>query len=413
MKQPLSLLLALGFYFLGAQPLFARPDWPQWRGPNRDGISTETGLLQSWPDGGPPQLWHITGLGDGDGNVSIAGDRILVQGSLGDQGVLFCLNRDDGAQLWHVILGPKFRNMNNPGESSTPTIDGDRVYALSGRGVLVCVRLDNGAEIWRLELPRAFNGRAGAWGYAESPLVDGDMLIVSPGGPRASVVALNKFTGETLWTTRTLSDVCSYASPIAVDLGSLRVIVAFTANAGVGINAANGNLLWRYAPPANRTANASTPIFHNNKVFYSSDYGNGGGLLEVAPAGDRVLSRQLYFNKNMKNHFGNVVLLDGHLYGASGNILTCMEFDTGNVAWQDRSIGKLSISYADGRLYGVTEQGDVGLVVATPEAHRLVGRFSLERTARPTRTAPVVCDGRMYIRNGNRLECFDVRAANP
>jgi outer membrane protein assembly factor BamB len=413
MKHPFYFALALAFTLLGSLAQAARYDWPQWRGPNRDGISPETGLLRQWPDGGPPRLWRAEGLGPGDGSVVMQGDRIFVQGTHGNDGVLICLNREDGALLWRTPLGPQFIHGNNPGESSTPAIDGDRVYALSGHGVVLCANVADGKPLWFLDLRKEFNGRSGNWGFSESPLVEGDMLIVSPGGPRATIVALNKFTGETIWTTRTLSDVGGYASPIAVDLGSMRVIVAFTARAGVGVDAANGNLLWRYTPPANRTANAATPVFHNNRVFYSSDYGTGGGLLEVAPVNDRVLTREIYFNKVMKNHFGNVILLDGYLYGSSGVAFACMHFETGKAAWQDRSIGKSSIAYADGHLYLMSDRGIVGLLEATPEAHRLVSKFKLDTTARNTRTVPVICDGRLYIRHGDRLDCHDIRAATP
>jgi outer membrane protein assembly factor BamB len=413
MKQPFYFVLALAFALLGSLAQAARYDWPQWRGPHRDGISPETGLLREWPDDGPPLLWRAEGLGPGDGSVVMAGDRLFLQGTHGEEGVLICLNRADGTLRWRTPLGPKFVHGNNPGESSTPTIDGDHVYALSGHGVLICARVDDGSILWQLSLPNEFQGRAGGWGYSESPLVEGDSLIVSPGGPGATIVALDKFTGQTVWTTRTLSDIGGYASPIAVDLGPLRVIIAFTARAGVGVNAENGNLLWRYTPPANRTANAATPVFHANRVFYSSDYGTGGGLLELAPIHDRVLTRQIYFNKVMKNHYGGVILVDGYLYGSSGVAFACMHFDTGKAAWQDRSIGKSSIAYADGHLYLMSDRGVVGLLEATPREHRLVSKFKLDTNARNTRTIPVVCDGRLYIRHADRLDCFDIRAPKP
>ncbi len=217
-------------------------------------------------------------------------------------------------------------------------------------------------------------------------------------------------TGETIWRSKSLRDDCAYTSAIAADIGDTRAIIHFTAAAGVGVDAKNGNLLWRYAPPANRTANAATPIFSSNRVFYSSDYGNGGGLLELAPVSGRILTRQAYFNKLMKNHFGGVVLIDGFLYGVSGSILTCMNFETGKAAWQDRSIGKSALTAADGRLYLVSTRGQVALVGASPDGYQAFGTFSLGNVRAETRTPPVVSDGRMYIRNGDRLECYDVRA---
>lgn len=407
-----SLLLCLAALLaLPALAAAAGNDWPQWRGPDRSGKSPEKGLLQAWPTGGPQRLWMATGLGQGDGSVVMQGDQIFVQGTRGEEGRLFCLRRGDGTLLWEAGLGPKYVNGNNPGECSTPTIDGDRVYALSGYGLLICAKTSDGSILWQVHLAKDLKGRSGGWGYSESPLVEGNLLIVSPGAPQATIVALDKMTGKLVWASKGLSDLCSYASPIAVDLGSRRVIIAFTGAAGVGLDASDGALLWRYAPPANGTANASTPIFHDNKVFYTSDYGTGGGLLELAPMEDRVVTRQVYFNKAMKNHFGGVVLLDGFLYGASGAVLACMNFDTGKLAWRHRGIGKSALSYADGRLYLINERGEVALVESTPKFFRLISRFRVPNPTAPARTAPVVCDGRLYVRYGDNLACYDIRAA--
>lgn len=402
------LLLACSVLLL-ASPLFAA-DWYQWRGPDRTGISAETGLLQSWPEGGPPLEWQINTIGQGDGGPVTKGPHLFIQGTRDGSDMLFCLNRETGEELWALRLDKQYQNGNNPGPSSTPTIDGDRIYALSGYGTLVCAGTQDGSLIWSVNFPDDFKGRAGGWGYAESPLVEGEKLIVAPGAADGTIVALNKMTGEKIWSSAGLRDVGSYASAIAADVGEIRAIIHFTAAAGVGIEASSGRLLWRYGPPANRTANAATPVFRENRVFYSSAYGNGGGLLELAPVGDRVLSRQVYFVRHMQNHFGNVVLLDDALYGASGNVLTCIDFSTGKILWQDRSIGKVSINYADGCLYMVSERGSVGLARATPDGYQQLGAFNLVSPQGPTRTAPIVSDGRMFVRNVERLLCYDVRA---
>lgn len=388
-------------------------DWPQWRGPDRTGVSNESGLLQKWPEGGPPLIWEIDGLGQGDSSPVTFGRYLFIQGTRGRDSMLFCRDRQSGAPLWELRIDAMHLNGNNPGPSSTPTVDGDRVYALSGNGTLVAARVEDGAVLWQRNLLRDLNGAKNGWGYSESPLIEEQKLIIAPGGREGTIAALDKLTGKTLWRSRGMKEKSGYASAIAANVGRLRVIIHFTQVAGVGMDAENGNLLWRYAAPANRTANASTPVFHQNKVYYTSDYGNGGGLLQLAPVDRRLLTRELFFNRTMKNHFGGVVLIDGYLYGSSGSILTCMNFDTGDAAWQDRSIGKSALTAADGRLYLLSERGIVGLVGATPDGYELHGSFNLREINSPTRTAPVVSDGRMYVRNGSRLGCYDVRAPTP
>lgn len=384
-------------------------DWPQWRGPDRTGVSSETGLLKSWPGGGPRLIWEIEGLGEGDSSPVTSGRSLLILGTRGNDSFLFCRDRATGDPLWERKLGRKRVNINNPGPSSTPVVDGDRVYALSGLGALICARLIDGELLWQLDLLRDLHGEENGWGFTESPLVEGGKLILSPGGREGTIVALDKTTGETLWRSRGMKERGSYASAIAADVGQLRVVIHFTRAAGVGVDAANGNLLWRYAAPANRTANASTPIFHDNSVFYSSDYGTGAGLLQLSPVDRRILTREAWFTRHMRNHFGGVVLIDGYLYGSSGSVLTCMDFDTGNPVWQDRSIGKASLTAADARLYLISEKGEVALVEATPDRYELHGSFNLENVTSAIRTAPIVSDGRMFVRNGSRLGSYDVR----
>ena len=386
------------------------PDWPQWRGPQRNGLSQETGLLKSWPAGGPKKLWVADALGEGYGTVSIAGDRIYLQGVKSKESVVFALNRADGKQVWSTSLGSRLDQDRGPGPRGTPTVDGDLLYSLTEDGDLACLRAKDGSTVWRRNLLKEFNGRNPHWLISESPLVDGEKLIVTPGGSGASIVALNKMTGKTIWESKDLSDAAGYSSCVVEDIQGIRTIMTITAKAGVGVRASDGKLMWRYEQVSNRTANVATPIYHDNHVFYSTAYGTGCALLSLKKDGAVLKADEVYFNKEMMNHHGGVVLVKDHLYGFSNAILTCMQFKTGTVPWKDRSVGKGSLTYADGMLFLLGEKNTCGLAVATPEAYQEKGRFDTEDSGWPNWAHPVVCDGKLYLRNQSKLTCYNVKA---
>lgn len=385
-------------------------DWPQWQGPDRTGLSKEVGLLKKWPETGPPLVWSIRSLGDGYGSLAIKGDRIYVQGTQGNDSVVFCLNREDGKTLWKAPLSRRLTQYRGNGPRGTPTVDGQRLYVLTESGNLACLQASGGAILWSRNILKDFAAGNPSWLISESPLIDGNHVIVTPGGRDASIVALDKLTGKTIWTSRGLSDPAGYASCLAADVRGVRTIIGFTARAGVGVRARDGKLMWRYSPVANRTANIATPIFHGNKVFYTSAYGTGSALLELKVEGDEVKAEEVYFSKNMQNHHGGVVLVDGYLYGFSGNILTCMEFETGKRIWRNRSVGKGTLTYADGHLYLLSEKNVVGLAEATPDGYLERGRFRIEDQGWPSWAHPVVSGGRFYIRNQGMLACYNIKA---
>jgi len=385
-------------------------DWPQWRGPDRNGISKETGLLSQWPRSGPPVAWSAAMLGAGYGTISVQGDRVYVQGMRNRQSVVSTLNRADGKQVWVRILGPAGDNDRGPGPRSTPTIDGDRVYALSETGDLACLRVADGSVIWQRNILKDFRGSNPYWLLSESPLIDGNLVIVTPGGRGAGVVALDKMSGMTVWTSKDLSDGAGYASPIVADVGGVRTIMTFTADAGVGVRASDGKLMWRNSTAANGTANIATPVYSDGKVFFTSSYGAGAALLGLRASGGEVRAQEIYSTRDMKNHHGGVVLVNGYIYGFNDSILTCLEFASGKMVWRDRSVGKGAISYADGHLYILSEDNIVGLVEATPAGYREKGRFSIADQGLPSWAHPVVSGGRLYIRNQGTLTSYDVRA---
>jgi outer membrane protein assembly factor BamB len=388
-------------------------NWPQWQGPDRTRVSKETGLLKEWPAGGPRRIWTTDGLGAGYGSMSVAGDRVYLQGVRGSSSVVIALNRADGREVWSKALGPtetKQRGDRGPGPRGTPTVDGDRLYVLTENGDLACLGTD-GTVRWQRNILKDFGGPQLQWLISESPLVDGPSVVVTPGGPGAGMVKLDKLTGKTVWTSKELSDVAGYSSIIAADVHGVRTYMTFTDAAGVGVRASDGKLMFRYTQAANRTANIATPVFADNKVFFTSSYGTGGGLLDLTAQNGEIGAREVYFTNEMRNHHGGVVLVDGHLYGFSDAILTCLEFATGKVLWRDRSVGKGTVLYADGRFYIQSENNIVGLAEATPSGYRETGRFEIPDKGRPSWAHPVVSDGRLYVRNQDTVLVYDIKAA--
>jgi outer membrane protein assembly factor BamB len=389
--------------------LHAAADWPQWQGPDRTRISKETGLLKEWPASGPPVVWTATGLGSGYGSMAVAGDRVFVQGARGRNSVVIALNRADGKELWAKALGAPQTNDKGPGPRGTPTVDGDRLYVLSENGDLACLKTD-GTAVWQRNILKDFGGSQLRWLISESPLVDGPHVIVSPGGPGAGMVKLDKMTGKTVWTSKDLSDAAGYSSVIAADVQGVRTYMTFTAAAGVGVRASDGKLMFRYPNAANSVANIATPIVANNKVFFTSAYGTGGGLLDLTVQNGEVKAKELYFTRDMKNHHGGVVLVDGYLYGFNDAILTCLDVATGKLMWRDRTAAKGSVTFADGHLYIQSENNVVGLAEATPSGYREKGRFTIPDKGLPSWAHPVVSDGRLYVRNQDTLLVYDIKA---
>jgi outer membrane protein assembly factor BamB len=388
----------------------AEADWPQWHGPNRDNLSRETGLLKQWPSGGPKLLWTSRGLGSGYGSLAIKGNRIYVQGTKDGQSTVFALDRATGKPVWHAPLGRALDQDRGGGPRGTPTVDGEMLYVLTENGDLGCVSSKDARVLWKRNILSDFGGSNPNWHISESPLVDGNKLIVTPGGRNAGMVALDKTSGKEIWRCSELSHEAGYSSCIVADVHNVRTYMNFTSSAGVGVRANDGKLMWAYDKPANGTANCTTPVYHDGKVLYTSAYGTGCGLLALTPAGGEIKAKEMYFNREMQNHHGGVILHNGHLYGSSNAILTCMEWNTGAAKWKDRGVGKGSLTYADGMLFLFGENNTVGLAEATPDGYREKGRFTIEDQGRPSWAHPVVAGGKLYIRNQDYLNCYDVKA---
>jgi outer membrane protein assembly factor BamB len=406
-------LTLTGLGLLAAVPAGAA-DWPAWRGADRSGVSPETGLLKTWPAGGPKLLWKAAGMGEGYGEPAVVGDRIYLTGNNGmDNEFVQALSAKDGSSLWVTRLGKVGPNTSAPypGARSTPTVDGDVLYALGSDGDLVGVETAAGKERWRKSLRADFGGKPGVWAYAESPLIDGDALVCTPGGSETSMAALNKKTGAVIWKAHVPdAGEAAYASPIAAEAGGTRQYIQFLRNGVVSVAAKDGTLLWRYTKLATPT-NCCTPIVRGDRVFISMAGPGGAGhaLLKLAADGKGV--SVVYEGKDLAVHHGGVVLVGDALFGATNSVLACLDFATGAKKWDHRSVGKGSVAAADGRLYVRSERGPIALVEATPAGYREAGQFDQpDRSGKNAWPHPVISGGRLYIRDWDVLLCYDIKA---
>ena len=388
-------------------------DSPQFRGPNRDGKFAETGLMKAWPEGGPALIWKAEGIGFGYASVSVVGDTIYVPGMMDDnQGYLTALDLA-GQPKWKVAYGEETQNKQGPGSRSTPTIDGDRVYLLSGPGVLSCLSAKDGAPVWQVNIMERFGGKVVDWVQAESLLVDGDRVYCTPGGPDASVVALNKMTGETIWTSKGLSDASAYCSPNIIDHNGRRILVTMTAKLVVGIDPASGAVLWTHEHETDYDIHAVTPVYEKGMLYYTAGYKSGGGMLELAADGASITPKWRDENLDCQHH--GVVLQDGYIYGTahqSGREMLCLELATRKVVWRTGDIRQGAVVYADGMLYVYEgpSAGVVSLVKATPEKFERTGSFTIEEGEGNHWAHPVVAGKRLYIRHGELLFAYDIAA---
>jgi outer membrane protein assembly factor BamB len=395
--------------------LAAPADWPQFRGPARDDISPDTGLLRQLPAGGPPLVWKATGLGAGYSTVSIVGDRIYSIGENNDYSYVIALNVRDGKTLWTSKLGkpgapgmPAF-----DGPRSTPTIEGGLLVAVGQWGEIACLDAATGKELWRKDYARDFGGKRPTWGYSESPLIDGEKVVITPGGAEGSIVALNKKTGALLWRSKGFSDPPHYSSLIIEEIGGVRQYIQLTAQSVVGVAAADGKVLWQ-APRPGRTAVIPTPVYSDGYVYVTSGYGAGCNLFQVTAAEGKFSAKEVYGNKVMANHHGGVIGLGACVYGYSdGKGWTCQDLKSGEAKWQEKEkLGKGSIAYADGHFYLRTEdKGTVALIEASPEGYREHGRFEQpNRSKCKAWSHPVIAGGKLYLRDQDVLLCYNLKS---
>jgi outer membrane protein assembly factor BamB len=422
-------ILGLAACLLGLAPAPAA-DWPQWRGPTRNAVAPETGLLKTWPPGGPELAWTFDKGGRGYSGPAVVGGKVYFMGARDDTEFLIALD-DSGKELWAARIGPVFdfrTNQWSRGPNATPSVDGDRVFALGSQGVLVCVDT-GGKEVWRKDLPKQMNAEVSnyapggvdkfGWGYCWSPLVDGDKLVIAPGGPGGLLAALNKKTGEVLWQSKDVPEQTTYSSPMATEVGGVRQYVQMTQKGAVGVDARSGALLWSYVrEEVYPDVVIPTPLVQGDRVYVTA-WGGGAELLQIAPDGKKV--KAAWSQKEIGNHQGGVVLVDGYVYGYhEERAWECQEFATGTIKWASkrRAIGAGSVVAADGMLYLLSEQNGTGLVAlleATPEKYAEKARFTLPKASELRKpsgsvwTHPVIAGGRLYLRDQEYLFSYKIK----
>ena len=388
-------------------------DWPRFRGPDINDHSPDTGLLKTWPAGGPERVWLYRDAGVGYAGPSIAGGKLFTMGARDAVVSLICLDAATGDELWTAEVGAFYRNNWGDGPRSTPTVDGDRVYALGAKGNLLCASISDGEKIWEINLKKDFDGGIPGWGYCESVLIDGDNVICTPGGGKGAILALDKMTGTKLWQSTTLTDGAQYSSLIPIEHDGKRQYVQLFQKTLAGVSATDGELLWR-SNWGGRTAVVPTPIHKDGKVYIASGYGVGCKLVKLGANGS---ADDVWQNDVIVNHHGGVILVDDHLYGHSDNGgWKCQKFDTGEEVWKSGKLGKGAVHYADGMLYCLEEKsGTVALVEASTDGWNEKGRFTLKPQTELRKkdgriwTHPVVVNGMLYLRDQDLIFCYKVK----
>lgn len=402
---------------IGADAPASKNDWPSWRGPKRDAISTEKGLLTEWPESGPEVLWTAKDLGRGYSSIAISGGRIYTMGDRKGGAHLICLDLS-GKEQWAARVGSGDPNC-------TPTVDGNRVYTVDRNGELACVGTESGNVLWTKSFTKDFGGKMmSGWGYSESPLVDGDRLIVTPGSKDAMLAALDKKTGDVIWKSAVSdlgskgNDGAAYSSIVISNAGGVKQYVQLVGKGIVSVRASDGKFLWNYNKITNGTAAIPTPIVRDDYVFCSSGYGDGGAaLLKIVKDGSDLRADEVWYKKagELQNHHGGVVLLGDYLYMGHGHnqgFPVCVEFLTGKPVWgPQRGPGgdSAAVVYADGHLYFRYQNGVMALIEANPKELQVKGKFDVKTKDGPGWPHPVVLDGRLYLRDQQNLHCYNIK----
>jgi outer membrane protein assembly factor BamB len=379
----------------------------KWRGPDGNGIYNETGLLKQWPANGPEIIWHYDDLGEGHSSPAFANESIYLSAGMDSSGYIVVLTLD-GKLKWKASYGKEFFE-SYPGTRSTPVVVGNLLYIYSGYGVLTCMDATNGDIKWKKDGFNDFDGKNIRWGVTETVVVDGDVVYFTPGGEKNNVVALNRLTGELVWTSAGIGEVSAYCTPLLVNLPTRKLLVTMTADHIIGIDAADGKMLWSY-PQTNRwQVHANTPVFYENGLFCFSGYGQGGVRLDLIDDGARV--QKAWFMQELDSRIGGMVVVDGYLYGSGDKAREwrCVDWTTGKEMYASKEIGKGVVIYDDGMLYCYSDKGQLALVKATPEAFEVVSQTKVELGSGQHWSHPVINNGKLYLRHGKTLIAYKIK----
>jgi outer membrane protein assembly factor BamB len=381
----------------------------QWRGMNRDGIYSESGLLRSWPADGPKLLWHYDNIGDGHASAAVVShDKIFTAGATDGKGNVFAFSLD-GKLLWSTPYGDEWTE-SFPGSRSTPMVNEGKVYLMSALGKIVCLAADKGNLLWSVDIMKDYDGRNIVWGITENLLVDGDKLFCTAGGTKNNVIALNKNTGKLIWSNPGNGEVSAYCSPLLINLPTRKIVVTMTEKSILGLDAETGKKLWSYEQINQYAVHANTPLYSNGYLYCVSGYGCGGVMLKISPDGSSV--EKVWKNSDLDSRMGGVVLVNGKIYGLGDNVkgIHCIDWKTGKEIAFDKLNNKFgSIISAEEMLYIYDESGVVSLVEPTLNGFKKISNFKIPFGTAQHWAHPVIENGRLYIRHGNSLMVYDIR----
>lgn len=403
MKRLLTLLLLSGLLTTGFSQLPTH-----WRGPTGNGIYSESGLMTSWPVDGPEVLWAYEQLGIGHSSPVVSQGFLYTSGMVGETGMLFKFDLE-GNLIWKKPYGPEF-NSSYTGPRGAPVVVGDHIYLESGTGELYCLTAGDGSIIWKKDLFKDFDGKNITWGVNETPLVDGDIIYATPGGKNNNVVALDRHSGDMIWSSKGKGELSAYCSPLMILHNGRKILVTHTASHLIGLDAGSGDLLWAQKQPNEYGVHANTPVYYKGVIFYFSGYGQGGGSLVLSMDGSSIT--QSWFSKKLDSRMGGAVLVDGYIYmsGDYAREWRCVEWETGKEMYASSELGKGVVIYADGMLYCYTDRGELALVKADPSGFKVISKTKVMKGSEQHWAHPMIHEGVLYVRHGSAIIAYKVKS---
>ncbi|TFH20379.1 MAG: alcohol dehydrogenase [Bacteroidia bacterium] len=401
MKKKVAIILFLTLVLAGYSQ-----DPTAWRGPTRDGIYPETGLMKEWPANGPEVLWSFEELGKGHSSAIVDHGFIYATGMIDNQGNLFKFDLK-GKLVFKKAYGPEYTS-SYVGTRGTPTIVGEKVYLMSGNGKLYCLDGGKGSMLWSKDLLKDFDGKNIQWGMNESPVVDGEVVYITPGGKKYNLVALDRHTGKLIWSSPGKGELTAYCTPLLFEHNGRKMLATHTETQVVGFDALTGKMLWSQTHTNDFAVHPNTPIYHDGMLFYLSGYGSGGGMLKISDDGNSA--SRIWTHKKMDSRIGGAVLVDGYLYGSGDSRLwCCYDWKTGREMYTSKEIGNGVVIYADGMLYCYSMMGELALVKADPAGFKVVSKTKVLMGSEQHWAHPVIYDGVLYVRHGKALIAYKVK----